>query len=43
MFKDNVSVGADAEIINAILAGLPEELSRSVRKSLRKFISNRSD
>ena len=41
MFKNNVNIGADAEIINAILDGLPEELRQSVRESLRKFVSSK--
>jgi len=41
MFKDKVDVGLEAEVIKAILAGLPEELRRDVIESLRKFISKR--
>ena len=41
MFNDKVNVGLEAEMISAILTGLPEELRRSVSESLSKIISKR--
>ena len=39
MFNDKVNVGFEAEVISAILTGLPEELRESVIKRLKRIIS----
>ena len=40
MFKDKVNVRLEAEVINAILAGLPEELRRDVIESINRHLSS---
>jgi len=39
LFNDKVNVGFEAEVISAILTGLPEELRESVIKRLKRLIS----
>jgi phage terminase small subunit len=41
MFKDKVNVGVEAEVISAILAGLPEELRRDVIESINRHLSTK--
>jgi phage terminase small subunit len=41
MYNDKLNLGFNAETLNAILAGLPDEYARAVREALGKLVSYR--
>jgi phage terminase small subunit len=41
MFNDKLNLGFSAEVLNAILSGLPDEFAQTVRAELGKLISRR--
>jgi phage terminase small subunit len=40
MYNDKLNLGFNAETLNAILSGLPEEYARAVREALGKLVSS---
>jgi phage terminase small subunit len=41
MFNDKLNLGFSAEVLDAILSGLPDEFARSVREALSRLVSKK--